>query len=92
MELNTKAISHDWRRRGFGCDTWTDPSGQVWPDFIHETDELVLLLEGDIELQFNGQTLQPAIGVEVLIPAGVSHTVINIGNTTNRWLYGYKKV
>ena len=32
----------------------------------------------------------PAIGEEILIPARTSHTVRNTGNTTARWLYGYK--
>jgi hypothetical protein len=27
----------------------------------------------------------------VLIPAGIPHTVINTGQTTNHWFYGYKR-
>jgi len=37
-----------------------------------------------------GETLRPAVGKEVLIPAHASHTVRNVGGTTARWLYGYK--
>jgi len=90
MLTNTDTINAGWRQRNFSCDTWIDPPGQVWANFVHDTDELVMLVEGEIELHFNGQTLQPAIGEEILIPAGVSHTVINIGTISNRWLYGYK--
>jgi len=90
MPYEIEHICQDWRQRGFSCDIWVDSPGQIWPDFVHETDELVLLVEGDIELQINGQIFQPVIGEELLIPAGVCHTVINIGTTTNRWLYGYK--
>jgi len=90
MPINTDTINSGWRQRNFSCDTWTDPPGQAWANFVHDTDELVMLVEGEIELHFNGQTLQPAIGEEILIPAGVSHTVINIGTISNRWLYGYK--
>ena len=90
MTIELQNIRQDWCQRGFSYDIWVDPPGQVWSDFIHEADELVMLIEGDIELQFNGQILRPGTGKEVLIPAGASHTVINIGTVANRWLYGYK--
>ncbi|HEY7495090.1 MAG TPA: cupin domain-containing protein [Candidatus Tectomicrobia bacterium] len=83
-------IQHAWAQRGFSCTVWTDPPGQVWANFVHETDELVTLVEGEIELSFQGQTLRPRIGEEVCIPAGARHTVRNIGATTNRWCFGYK--
>jgi uncharacterized cupin superfamily protein len=84
-------IARDWAARGFSCDIWTDPPGQVWADFVHATDELVMLIDGDIELRFSGRVLRPRAGEEILIPAGVSHTVINTGQTTNHWFYGYKR-
>lgn len=84
-------IARDWRGRGFSCDLWSDPPGQVWADFVHAGDELVMLLEGQIELRFGGRVLRPAVGEEVLIPAGAAHTVVNTGAARNRWLYGYRK-
>lgn len=69
---------------------WIDPPGQIWANYVHNTDELIMLLEGEIELSFLGKTFCPQKGEEILIPAGVSHTVTNVGNTTNRWYYGYK--
>ncbi|MCI0401052.1 MAG: cupin domain-containing protein [Gammaproteobacteria bacterium] len=84
-------IKTDWEKRGFTCDVWVDPPGQVWQDFVHGTDELVMLIEGEIELSFQGKTLRPSIAEEIVIPAGARHTVINIGKTTNRWYYGNKK-
>jgi uncharacterized cupin superfamily protein len=83
-------VAADWARRGFSCDIWTDPPGQVWADFVHATDELVMLIDGDIELRFSGRVLRPKAGEEILIPAAVSHTVINTGQTMNHWFYGYK--
>ena len=50
-----------------------------------------MLIDGEIELRFSGRVLRPLAGEEVLIPAGVSHTVINTGQTTNHWFYGYKR-
>ena len=89
MELSQ--IPQAWAERGFSCTVWTDPPGQVWANFVHEVDELVTLVEGEIELSFQGQTLRPCIGEEVFIPAGARHTVRNIGATTNRWCFGYKR-
>jgi quercetin dioxygenase-like cupin family protein len=85
------AIESDWRARGFSCGLWTDPPGQEWRDFVHATDELVLLVEGEIELEFSGRTIRPAAGEEILIPARTAHTVRNVGDGTARWLYGYKE-
>lgn len=84
-------VKKDWQQRGFSCDIWTDPPGQVWADFVHDVDELVMLIEGEMELSFQGKTIRPAVGEEVLIPARASHTVCNVGNTTSRWYYGYKR-
>ena len=89
--MDYSKVKQDWRQKGFSCGICTDPPGQVWADYVHETDELVMLLEGEIELSFQGKTFRPHIGEEVLIPAREFHTVINIGKTTNRWYYGYHK-
>lgn len=89
--MDKDRIARDWHARGFSCDTWTDPPGQVWADFVHATDELVMLIEGEIELRFAGQRLRPAVGEQVLIPAGEPHTVTNVGASRNRWLYGYRR-
>ena len=89
--MDRDAIARDWHARSFGCDLRTDPPGQVWADFAHAIDELVMLIEGEIELRFAGQVLRPAVGEEVLIPAKTPHTVINVGTKRNRWLYGYAK-
>ena len=83
-------VKNDWASKGFSCGVWIDPPGQVWANYVHNIDELVMLLEGEIELSFLGKTFRPQIGEEILIPAGESHTVTNVGNTTNRWYYGYK--
>jgi mannose-6-phosphate isomerase-like protein (cupin superfamily) len=80
----------DWGARGFSCELWVDPPGQVWKDFVHDVDELVMLAEGAIELEFGGRTLRPAPGEEVLIPARARHTVRNVGGATSRWYFGYR--
>jgi mannose-6-phosphate isomerase-like protein (cupin superfamily) len=90
MLKNWNQIEHDWRSRGFSCGLWVDPPGQEWIDYVHTTDELLMVVEGELELEMQGRTLRPKLGEEVLIPAQVRHTVRNVGSTTARWLYGYK--
>ena len=89
--MNYSQVKNNWKTKGFSCGIWTDPPGKLWAEYVHDTDELVMLLEGEIELSFLGKTFRPQLGEEILIPAGETHTVKNIGNTTNRWYYGYKK-
>ena len=89
--VDRDAVRADWEARGFSFGLWTDPPGQVWADFIHATDELVMVVEGQVEFEIDGETHRPAVGVELLIPAGAEHTVRNLGPTTSRWLYGYRR-
>jgi len=91
IEHKLNDIRADWARRGYTFEYWIDPPGQVWRDFVHDTDELVMLLEGEIELEFGGRTLRPAVGEEVTIPARAHHTVRNVGIASNRWCFGYRR-
>jgi quercetin dioxygenase-like cupin family protein len=84
-------IAADWAARGFSCELWTDPPGQRWENFAHATDELVIVLQGAMEFEIEGQVHHPEPGVELLIPAATVHSARNIGSTTARWLYGYRK-
>ena len=52
-------VSAEWRARGFSCDIWTDPPGQVWADFVHAVDELVIPIEGEVEIEMQGRKLRP---------------------------------
>jgi uncharacterized cupin superfamily protein len=80
-----------WTARGFSCDLWVDPPGRVWNDFVHDSDELVMLVEGEEEFEMNERKYRLQIGEELLIPAGTAHTARNVGTTTSKWLYGYKR-
>jgi mannose-6-phosphate isomerase-like protein (cupin superfamily) len=89
--VDQKAVEKDWNARGFSCDLWIDAPGRVWQNFIHETDELAMLVEGEEEFEMNGQIHRLEIGQELLIPAGTYHTARNVGRSTSKWLYGYKR-
>lgn len=83
-------ISKRWAREGFSCETWVDPPDQRWEDFVHETDEMVHVIEGRIEQEVNDKAKTLAPGDEEFIPARANHSVRNIGGTTAKWLYGYR--
>ena len=53
-------------------------------------DELVVLAEGEIEVEIEGKVVQPKIGEEVFISANALHTVRNAERLKNVWYYGYK--
>ena len=88
--MNQEQIRKNWESRGYSFGVFKDPPGQVWADFVHRTDELVVLAEGEIEIEIEGQSQQPPIGMEVFIPAKAMHTVRNVGKTNNVWYCGYK--
>ena len=87
--INQKDASKDWAARGFSCELWIDPPGRRWEDFVHATDELVIVVEGEMEFEINGKISHPRVGEEIFIPAGAVHSVRNIGSSIARWLYGY---
>ena len=89
--VNREQIAAEWAKRGFTCDLWIDPPGKRWSDFTHATDELIVVLEGQMEFEIAGKVSRPEICEEVLIPAGAIHSTYNFGSTTARWLYGYKR-
>lgn len=91
FSLGVKEIEADWYARGFSCTVWTDPPGQVWPDFIHDVDELVMVIDGEVEFEFDGKSFRPEPGEQLVIPAHASHTVRNVGSVTSHWLYGYRR-
>ena len=88
--MHQEKIRENWESRGYSFGVFKDPPGQVWADFVHRTDELVVLAEGDIEIEIEGKSQKPQIGEEVFIPANAKHTVKNIGKTNNVWYFGYK--
>ena len=91
VKLERAQVERGWHARGFSCGVWVDPPGQVWEDYVHATDELLMVLEGELELEMQGRTFRPKAGEEVFIPARVTHSVRNVGGTTARWFYGYKE-
>jgi len=70
--VDREKVKEDWAQRGFSCDFWVDLPGRVWTDFVHDTDELVMVVEGEEEFEMNGKKYRPEVGEEFLIPAGTT--------------------
>ncbi len=85
-----KQIEERWKAKGFSCDLWLDPPGQRWEGYVHDVDELIYMLHGQMELEVSGEKKILNSRDEAYIPARVIHSVRNIGKTETRWLYGYK--
>ena len=64
--MDSDQIKQNWNSRGYSFGVFRDPPGQVWADFVHRTDELLMLVEGEIELEIEGKTQRPLIGKGVL--------------------------
>jgi uncharacterized cupin superfamily protein len=74
---------------GFTFGPFRDPPGQVWADFVHESDEFVVVAEGAIEITVGGETALCGPGDLVRIPAGAPHTLRTSAAAGSVWFYGY---
>lgn len=82
-------VAREWVQRGFSCRAFTDPPGQEWRNFVHDTDELVTVVAGRLEVVLHEERYVVEPGDELYIPRGVKHTLRNVYNGSTRWLYGY---
>ena len=82
-------VIRDWKARGYDCRPFVDPPGQEWNNFVHQTNELVTVAEGRLEMTVASQHFVIEPGDEVFIPKGVVHSVKNSNNVTARWFFGY---
>ena len=88
--MNPDQIRQKWNSRNYSFGVFKNPPGRVWADFVHKTDELVVLAEGEIEVEIEGKVQRPQIGEEVFIPTDAVHTVRNVGKVNNIWYDVYK--
>lgn len=89
--IDRSNVAKDWHSRGFSCGMWIDHAGREWACQAHANEELLMVMSGVIEVAIGKQLLRPSIGEEICIPAGVPHTIKNVGGKTARWLYGQSR-
>jgi len=85
------SVERDWRAKGYSFGIFRDPPGQRWEDFVHDVDELLMVDEGDVEVEIEGRARRPEPGEEVFIPARAVRSVWNVGARESRWFYGYRR-
>ena len=82
-------VEHDWKSEGFSFGVFRDPPGQEWNDFVHSTDEYVLVAEGRLAIDVGSEHAIAEPGDLVRIPRGVSHSLKTLSPEGSVWLYGY---
>jgi hypothetical protein len=86
--VDAAAVTRDWITRGFACRAFADPPGPVWRDTMHDSDELLTVVDGSLEIVMHGESWVLEPGDELYVPRGVAHTVRNPHTGTTRWLHG----
>jgi mannose-6-phosphate isomerase-like protein (cupin superfamily) len=89
MPVDRGQVAQSWGERGYDCHRMTDRPGQVWADFVHDVDELVVVQSGKLEVIIDGQSFDAEPGDEVFIPKRAVHTVRNIADENTCWIFGY---
>lgn len=87
VPVSTDAVKADFP--GFTFDTYRDPPGQVWADFVHAHDEFVVVAAGRVEIEVGGERALCRPGDLVRIPAGMRHTLRTSRDAGSTWHYGY---
>lgn len=87
--VEQRAVAEDWAGRGYSCQLFVDPPGREWNDFVHQTHELVTVIEGRLRMTVGAESVELEPGDELFIPRDARHSVKNIHRGTTRWLFGY---
>ncbi|WP_269584091.1 cupin domain-containing protein [Roseibium sp. Sym1] len=87
IPVSADSVKADFPDFSFG--TFRDPQGQIWRDFVHDTDEFVVVADGTMEIEVAGETARCEPGDLVRIPANASHTLITKSAGGSVWHYGY---
>ncbi|MCJ8299351.1 MAG: cupin domain-containing protein [Pseudomonadales bacterium] len=89
VPMDVEQVTTDWQKRGFGCSIYVDAPGQQWIDFVHSTNELVMVLDGQLRMLVGDEEFIAEPGDEVFIAKNTYHSLYNTFSGTTRWLYGY---
>ena len=89
--MNVDELEKNWTDRGFSFGVGTIKSGDAVDEAVHDDkDEMVLMEAGEYEFIIGDESFLQKGGVEVLISAGSTHTIKNIGPNDSKIYYGYK--
>jgi mannose-6-phosphate isomerase-like protein (cupin superfamily) len=87
--VDFERVRRDWAGEGFSFGVFRDPPGQEWNDFVHDSDEYVLVAEGRMAIAVGEESFEAAAGDLIRIPRGTSHSLQTLSVSGSVWLYGY---
>ncbi|HEX6259310.1 MAG TPA: cupin domain-containing protein [Woeseiaceae bacterium] len=87
--VDFERVRRDWEGEGFSFAVFRDPPGQAWIDFVHDSDEYVLVAEGEMVITLGGESFEATAGDLVRIPRETSHSLRTLSAAGSVWLYGY---
>ncbi len=87
--VDASYVKSRWRSQGFSFDVFRDPPGQEWNNFVHETDEYVVVANGELSIKVGTSEAVCGPGDLVRIPRGTSHSLKTVSLTGSIWYYGY---
>ena len=91
--MNIDEIKKDWISRGFSFGIGTIKSKDKVNKAVHyDKDELVIMAKGKYEFILDDESFFQEGCTEVYIPAGSTHSIINLGPHDSKIYYGYKPV
>jgi len=86
-------LKNDWSKRGFSFGIGTIKANDAINEAFHDDkDELVFMEKGLYEFTLGDKTFKQEGNLEVLIPAGTTHSIKNLGTKDSKIYYGYKPV
>lgn len=83
------SVEKEWREKGFSFGVFRDPPGQEWNDFVHSSDEYVVVAEGALTISVGSETASCTAGDLVWIPHDTPHSLKTTSSGGSVWLYGY---
>lgn len=89
VPVDFDAVERNLQRENFSFGVFRDPPGQEWNNFVHRTDEYVLIAEGKLAMRVGDEKLVAEPGDLVRIPRGAYHSLKTVSAEGSVWLYGY---
>lgn len=91
--MNKEKLEKDWAARGFSFAVGSIKAGDGIDAAVHDDkDELVVMESGKYEFTIDNETYIQAGDVEVLIPAGSTHSIKSLSIKDSKIYYGYRPV
>jgi len=89
--VNLDHVIESWSNCGFDSQYHSETAGYSIQNEIRDTDELIMLLDGAMRIELDGEIVQPKRGEVLLIPALKPHSIVSVGGAETTWLSGIER-